>query len=195
MMCSLCLSVTFCVCVFIGREYKILNLLEFNSTRKRMSVVVRDEAGRILVMCKGADRWESNTGYKAWWDWLSWTILFLVKQKIVKTVSAWKWILFLFCSIIYDRLGKEGKGFWEATKEHLAKYGDAGLRTLAIAYRQLEESEYTDWNQVFVKAKTTIGANRDELLEQAAERIEQDLFLLGATAVEDKLQKGVSSIS
>jgi phospholipid-translocating ATPase len=135
------------------REYKILNLLEFNSTRKRMSVVVRDEAGRILVMCKGAD------------------------------------------SIIYDRLGKEGKGFWEATKEHLAKYGDAGLRTLAIAYRQLEESEYTDWNQVFVKAKTTIGANRDELLEQAAERIEQDLFLLGATAVEDKLQKGVSSFS
>ncbi len=130
-------------------------------------------------------------------DQIGWVeqILFLVKQKIVKTASALKWILFLFCSIIYDRLGKEGKGFWEATKEHLAKYGDAGLRTLAIAYRQLEESEYTDWNQVFVKAKTTIGANRDELLEQAAECIEQDLFLLGATAVEDKLQKGVSSFS
>ncbi len=58
MMCSLCLTVCLSpfVCVFIGREYKILNLLEFNSTRKRMSVVVRDEAGRILVMCKGADR-------------------------------------------------------------------------------------------------------------------------------------------
>lgn len=38
------------------REYKVLNLLEFNSTRKRMSVIVRDETGQILLMCKGADR-------------------------------------------------------------------------------------------------------------------------------------------
>lgn len=38
------------------REYKVLNLLEFNSTRKRMSVIVRDESGQILLMCKGADR-------------------------------------------------------------------------------------------------------------------------------------------
>jgi phospholipid-translocating ATPase len=39
------------------REYKILNLLEFNSTRKRMSVIVRDEDGQLLLMCKGADRY------------------------------------------------------------------------------------------------------------------------------------------
>lgn len=39
------------------REYKILNLLEFNSTRKRMSVVVRDESGQLMLMCKGADRY------------------------------------------------------------------------------------------------------------------------------------------
>lgn len=39
------------------REYKILNLLEFNSTRKRMSVVVRDESGQLMIMCKGADRY------------------------------------------------------------------------------------------------------------------------------------------
>lgn len=38
------------------REYKVLNLLEFNSTRKRMSVIVRDETGQIFLMCKGADR-------------------------------------------------------------------------------------------------------------------------------------------
>lgn len=38
------------------REYKILNLLDFTSKRKRMSVVVRDEDGNILLMCKGADR-------------------------------------------------------------------------------------------------------------------------------------------
>lgn len=38
------------------REFKVLNLLEFSSKRKRMSVIVRDETGQILLLCKGADR-------------------------------------------------------------------------------------------------------------------------------------------
>nr|GMD28515.1 putative phospholipid-transporting ATPase 9 [Ipomoea batatas] len=33
----------------------ILNVLEFNSARKRMSVIVQDEDGKILLLCKGAD--------------------------------------------------------------------------------------------------------------------------------------------
>lgn len=40
----------------VEREYKILNLLEFTSKRKRMSVIVRDEEGNIILFCKGADR-------------------------------------------------------------------------------------------------------------------------------------------
>ncbi|KAG6541122.1 hypothetical protein Mapa_017493 [Marchantia paleacea] len=133
----------------VEREYKVLNLLEFNSTRKRMSVVVKDENDQIFVMCKGAD------------------------------------------SVIYERLGKSGKAFAEATKGHLAKYGEAGLRTLALSYRKLEEAEYTEWNAIFLKAKTTVGADRDAMLDSASELIEKDLTLVGATAVEDKLQAGV----
>lgn len=43
------------------REYQILNTLEFNSTRKRMSAIVKlpsnseDEEPRVLLLCKGAD--------------------------------------------------------------------------------------------------------------------------------------------
>lgn len=37
------------------REYQILNILEFNSTRKRMSAVVRTPEGKIKLYCKGAD--------------------------------------------------------------------------------------------------------------------------------------------
>lgn len=48
--------VYFCVSVELYREYKILNLLEFTSKRKRMSVIVRDEEGSIILFCKGADR-------------------------------------------------------------------------------------------------------------------------------------------
>lgn len=40
----------------IYREYKLLNLLEFSSSRKRMSVIVGDEEGEIFLLCKGADR-------------------------------------------------------------------------------------------------------------------------------------------
>uniref|UniRef100_F6I5V8 Phospholipid-transporting ATPase n=1 Tax=Vitis vinifera TaxID=29760 RepID=F6I5V8_VITVI len=39
----------------VEREYQILNLLEFTSKRKRMSVIVRDEDGQIFLLCKGAD--------------------------------------------------------------------------------------------------------------------------------------------
>lgn len=97
------------------------------------------------------------------------------------------------CSVIFERLSKVGREFEEATKVHLANYGDAGLRTLALAYRKIDEAAYNQWNDVFLKAKTTIGPDRDAKLDQASEMIEKDLILVGATAVEDKLQKGVSS--
>ncbi|XP_022715174.1 probable phospholipid-transporting ATPase 4 isoform X2 [Durio zibethinus] len=133
----------------IDREFKILNMLEFTSKRKRMTVIVRDEDGQILLLCKGAD------------------------------------------SIIFDRLSKNGRLYEEDTNKHLNEYGEAGLRTLALAYRKLEESEYSAWNNEFQKAKTSIGADRETLLENVAEMMERDLILIGATAVEDKLQKGV----
>lgn len=37
------------------REYQILNVLEFNSDRKRMSVILKDSSGKIKLYCKGAD--------------------------------------------------------------------------------------------------------------------------------------------
>ncbi|KAL5698697.1 P-type phospholipid transporter [Ranunculus cassubicifolius] len=131
------------------REFKILNLLEFSSKRKRMSVLVQDEDGQIFIFCKGAD------------------------------------------SIILDRLSKNGKKYEEETSKHLTEYGEAGLRTLALSYKKLEESEYHAWNSEFQKAKTTLGSERDAVLERVSDMIETDLTLVGATAVEDKLQKGV----
>ena len=37
------------------QKWKLLNTIEFNSTRKRMTVVVKDPKGTIKVLCKGAD--------------------------------------------------------------------------------------------------------------------------------------------
>lgn len=36
-------------------EFQVLNTLEFNSTRKRMSAVVRMPDGKLILFCKGAD--------------------------------------------------------------------------------------------------------------------------------------------
>lgn len=39
----------------IVHKFELLNVCEFTSTRKRMSVIVKDEDGKIILMCKGAD--------------------------------------------------------------------------------------------------------------------------------------------
>ncbi|KAI8541149.1 hypothetical protein RHMOL_Rhmol08G0039400 [Rhododendron molle] len=132
----------------IERRYKILNLLDFTSKRKRMSVIVQDKDGQLFLFCKGAD------------------------------------------SIIFDRLSKNGRIYQKVTTKHLKDYGEGGLRTLALAYRKLEEAEYFAWNNEFIKAKTSIGGDREAMLERVSDPMERDLILVGATAVEDKLQKG-----
>ncbi|KAG5536104.1 hypothetical protein RHGRI_023779 [Rhododendron griersonianum] len=133
----------------VERLYKLLNVLEFNSSRKRMSVIVRDEDGKLLLLCKGAD------------------------------------------SVMFERLAKNGRKFQDETREHVNEYADAGLRTLMFAYRELNEEEYDKFNDKFAEAKNSVSADREALIDEVVEKIEKDLSLLGATAVEDKLQNGV----
>ncbi|KAK3823106.1 MAG: hypothetical protein J3Q66DRAFT_330871 [Benniella sp.] len=128
-------------------EYEILNVCEFNSTRKRMSTIVRGPDKKIKLYCKGAD------------------------------------------TVIMERLSSENE-FVDTTLQHLEDYATEGLRTLCIAMREIPEEEYQQWVQVYDRAATTIQ-NRGEELDKAAELIEKNLFLLGATAIEDKLQDGV----
>lgn len=56
--------------------------------------------------------------------------------------------------------------------------------------RDIPEAEYREWAGIYDQAAATING-RGEALDQAAELIEKDMFLLGATAIEDKLQEGV----
>lgn len=90
-----------------------------------------------------------------------------------------------------ERLSKKSKTYRAETMEHVNEYADAGLRTLLIAYRELNEVDYRIFSEKFHQAKTCVSADRDALIEEATEMVERDLILLGATAVEDKLQNGV----
>lgn len=92
---------------------------------------------------------------------------------------------------MFERLAKTGREFENQTRKHVNEYADAGLRTLVLAYRVLDEREYKDFEEEFSSAKNSVSADRDEKMAAVAEKIEKDLILLGATAVEDKLQDGV----
>lgn len=94
---------------------------------------------------------------------------------------------------MFERLAKHGRQFERETKEHIKRYAEAGLRTLVITYREVDEEEYRVWEEEFLNAKTLVTEERDALIDAAADKIEKDLILLGSTAVEDKLQKGVSN--
>lgn len=130
-------------------RYIPLRVLEFNSTRKRMSVVVRSPEGRLILYTKGAD------------------------------------------SVIYARLAADQDQDLKAkTQKDMEDFANGGLRTLCIAYRYLREEEYADWSKVYDAAASAV-TDREEAIEEASERIEHSLHILGATALEDKLQEGV----
>jgi phospholipid-transporting ATPase len=65
-----------------------------------------------------------------------------------------------------------------------------GLRTLVIAYRPVEEAEYTEWKAQYDEASRAL-TDRESKLEAVAAPLETRLHLLGATAIEDKLQDQV----
>ncbi|KAK5635170.1 hypothetical protein RRF57_010882 [Xylaria bambusicola] len=74
--------------------------------------------------------------------------------------------------------------------KHLDEYATEGLRTLLVARKFIPETEYMNWKEVYHKATTSL-IDRQDKIEDAGEQIEQTLDLVGATAIEDKLQVGV----
>jgi len=78
----------------------------------------------------------------------------------------------------------------QATKAHLHSYSSVGLRTLVIGIRDLDASEFEQWHSAFEVASTAL-MGRAALLRKVAINIERNLCILGATAIEDKLQQGV----
>jgi phospholipid-transporting ATPase len=77
-----------------------------------------------------------------------------------------------------------------ATLGHLDRYAREGLRTLVIASKDLTAADVRLWNGLYKKASSAL-ADRAGLLREAAELVENNLTLLGATGIEDKLQLGV----
>ncbi|NWI62084.1 AT8B3 ATPase, partial [Todus mexicanus] len=131
----------------VKRTYKLLAMLDFNSDRKRMSVLVRDPQGTIRLYTKGAD------------------------------------------TVILERLQRRGP-VETVTETALDGFAKETLRTLCMASKEVEENDYSVWSRRHHEASVLLQ-NRAQELDKLYEEMEQDLQLLGATAIEDKLQDGV----
>ena len=81
---------------------------------------------------------------------------------------------------------------YERCFQHVEDFATEGLRTLLYGYKYVSEEDYTQWKTTYDEASTSL-IDRQVKLETAAAQIEQNLELLGATAIEDKLQEGVPS--
>ena len=79
----------------------------------------------------------------------------------------------------------------EATRSHLLRFASHGLRTLVVAKRDLSEGEARAWLAAYEAAAACGGTQRAERLVAVADEVEARLELLGATAIEDRLQAGV----
>nr|XP_012610714.1 phospholipid-transporting ATPase IK-like [Microcebus murinus] len=129
------------------RVYQVLAMMDFNSTRKRMSVLVRNPEGTICLYTKGADT----------------VILERLHKKHTTTLS---------------------------TEEALAAFAKETLRTLCLAYKEVDEATYKRWHLRHQEASVLLQ-NRAQALQELYSEMEQSLKLLGATAIEDRLQDGV----
>ncbi|XP_061548482.1 phospholipid-transporting ATPase IH isoform X3 [Phycodurus eques] len=124
-------------------RFELLEVLTFDSVRRRMSVIVRASTGELYLFCKGAD------------------------------------------SSIFPRVISGKVDQVRARVEHNAV---EGLRTLCVAYRPLSPAQYQEVCLLLSGAKLALQ-DRDKRLAEAYDIIEKDLILLGATAVEDRLQE------
>ncbi|KAK2911066.1 hypothetical protein QQF64_026704 [Cirrhinus molitorella] len=103
--------------------------------------------------------------------------------------------LTLYCkgadTIVYERLHPSCSELMKVTTEHLNEFAGEGLRTLVLAYKDLDEEYFAEWKQRHHESSVALE-DREEKLEKLYEEIEKDMMLIGATSIEDKLQDGVA---
>ncbi|KAJ1676875.1 hypothetical protein EV182_007337, partial [Spiromyces aspiralis] len=141
-------------------EFTLLETIPFNSTRKRMSTVIRRPApwNDIVVFTKGADN---------------------VMMSLLRDLDS------------EDPGDKVEAEVREKTVHQIDEFANAGLRTLVLAYRLVPEEEFQSWAKRYNEAKSSLDEDREDWIEEVACEMERDLMLVGATAIEDKLQEHV----
>jgi len=163
--------------------WSILCINKFDSERKRMSVLVRSppELGSIpMILCKGADSAMLNPN------------VCKSEALIRPPEEADEGIIQRSKSSDTDYTAGDDweRGALLGVQSHLGEFASEGLRTLVLGVRILSEAETEEFTTMHAAAASAI-VDREGKLKAAANAMESDLHIVGATAIEDKLQKGV----
>jgi magnesium-transporting ATPase (P-type) len=166
--------------------WSILAVNKFDSDRKRMSILLRSppELGNIpMLLCKGADS-----------AMLDPSVCAGSKMLLPDGDDSADLVVPMTHDVVSEHMDSE-QNEWEMAQllgiqSHLGDFATEGLRTLVLGVRFLTEDECSQWLEDHKIASTSIK-NRDEKLTAVAMAIERNLHVVGATAIEDKLQVGV----
>lgn len=177
-------------------EYEILDVIEFSSKRKRMSTIVRCPDDRIWLICKGADSTIMPRLRQA-------SVAAQTANEVRKSLEIERQIRRSeHCEFrpsmarrttdldSINRFMVDTASTFNACFRHIDEFATDGLRTLVFAHKYIDQNDYYEWKKLYQEAITSFS-NRQKSIEKTAELIEQSLDLLGASAIEDKLQKGV----
>ena len=104
-----------------------------------------------------------------------------------------KYILYIKGSdnVIDDLLSEESKNSkeYKYIMNKVNEYSTKGLRTLLIGYKELNSDEYNKFNEKYQILIEDMEENDNQnQIYQLYGEIENDIYLIGATAIEDKLQ-------
>lgn len=127
-------------------RFPCLEKFEFNSDRKRMSVVLKFNE-KVYLLTKGAD------------------------------------------DVLREQLTGPAAEEMEMLDESLVEAAQRGLRTMMLAYRVVEQQEWDEFHEKYKQAKVSDNAKEEVATLQAS--LEKELVLLGAIALEDRLQDSV----
>jgi magnesium-transporting ATPase (P-type) len=90
---------------------------------------------------------------------------------------------------ILSRLSKQEQPFLQVINSQLDTCSRIGLRTLCMATRIFSENEVLNIKNKYLEISKSV--NKNDLLKGFLDEIEREMFLIGCSAVEDRLQDEV----
>ena len=98
-------------------------------------------------------------------------------------------------SMIEQLLCEEDKNsaLLTSTNDFLKQFACKGLRTLMIAYKEITEEYYNNWNNKYETLVKDVNHQESDI-NKLYDEMENDFHVLGSTAIEDELQDDVDII-